>query len=60
MTKMLRILAQLPHRFIVSKGMIGHEYDSLMADNMCGENYLNQNAVLQSVSMIISHGGVRR
>lgn len=57
MTKMLRILAKIPHRFIVSKGMIGHEYNDLMADNMAGENYLNQNAVLRSVQIIISHGG---
>lgn len=59
MTKVLRILAQIPHRFIVSKGMIGHEYDSIMADNMDGEGYLNQNAVLRTVNIIISHGGVR-
>ena len=59
MTKVLRILAQIPHRFIVSKGMIGNEYDSIMADNMDGEGYLNQNAVLRTVNIIISHGGVR-
>ena len=59
MTKMIEILSELPHRFILSKGVIGHEFDSIMGDNMAGENYVNQLAVLQSVSMIISHAGVR-
>ena len=58
MSKVLRILAKIPHRFIVSKGMIGHEYDGLMADNMYGENYVNQFSVLRTVQIIISHGGV--
>ena len=60
MTKMIEILSELPHRFILSKGVIGHEYEAIMGDNMAGENYIDQLAVLQSVSMIISHGGVRR
>ena len=55
MNKMLEILAQLPHRFIVSTGMIGEHYT--LADNMYGEKYLNQFAVLQTVDMVISHGG---
>lgn len=58
MQKVLRILSRIPHRFIVSKGVIGHEYDSLMADNMHGENWLNQLSVLQTVEIIITHGGV--
>ena len=58
MTKMIEILSELPHRFIISKGVIGNEYDSIMGDNMDGENSLNQLSVLQRVSIIISHGGV--
>ena len=58
MIKMIEILSELPHRFILSKGVIGHEYDSIMGDNMAGENFIDQLSVLQSVSMIISHGGV--
>jgi UDP:flavonoid glycosyltransferase YjiC (YdhE family) len=55
MKKMLEILAQLPHRFIVSTGMIGEQYT--LADNMYGEKYLDQFAVLQTFDMVISHGG---
>lgn len=60
MTKMIEILSELPHRFILSKGVIGEEYNAIMGDNMAGENYIDQLAVLQTVEMIISHGGVRR
>lgn len=58
MSKMLNILSQLPHRFIVSKGLIGEVYDEIFekADNLYGENYLDQFAVLQTVDMVISHG----
>ena len=55
MQKMLDVLEQLPHRFIISTGLIGEEY--VMKDNMYGEKWLNQVAVLQTVDMIISHGG---
>ena len=58
MIKMIEILSELPHRFILSKGVIGHEYDPIMGDNLAGEGFLPQLSVLQSVSMIISHGGV--
>lgn len=58
MQKMIEILSELPHRFILSKGVLGHEYDAIMSDNLDGEIFINQLAVLQSVSMIISHGGV--
>lgn len=58
MQKMIEILSELPHRFILSKGVRGHEYDAIMGDNLDGEIFINQLAVLQSVSMIISHGGV--
>jgi len=57
MIKMIEILSELPHRFILSKGVLGHEFDSIMGDNLDGEPFINQLAVLQSVSMIISHGG---
>lgn len=58
MIKMIEILSELPHRFILSKGVLGQEFEAIMGDNMTGENYIDQLAVLQSVSMIISHGGV--
>lgn len=60
MIKMIEILSELPHRFILSKGIIGEEYSAIMGDNMEGENFVDQLAVLQTVEMIISHGGVSR
>ena len=59
MKKMIEILSELPHRFIMSKGVLGHEFEPIMGENLTGENYIDQLAVLQTVSMIISHGGVR-
>ena len=58
MKKMIEILSELPHRFILSKGVLGHEFESIMGENMTGENYIDQLAVLQTVSMIISHGEI--
>ena len=55
MQKMLDVIEQLPHRFIVSTGLIGEQY--VMKDKMYGEKWLNQFAVLQTVDMVISHGG---
>lgn len=53
---MIEILSELPHRFILSKGVLGPELESIMGDNLDGEVFINQLAVLQSVSIAISHG----
>lgn len=58
MIKMIEILSELPHRFILSKGVLRPELESIMGDNLDGEVFINQLAVLQSVEIIISHGGV--
>lgn len=54
MSRLLRFMARLPHRFIVVKGP--HEYE-LPGENMYGEAFLPQPAVLSQVDMVITHGG---
>lgn len=55
MRALIAVLAKSPHRFIVSKGPKGDALE--LADNMWGENYVNQLKVLQVVDMVITHGG---
>ncbi|XP_074599741.1 NDP-glycosyltransferase YjiC-like [Brevipalpus obovatus] len=55
MRQLLAILSGSPHRFIVSTGARGHELS--MYDNMWGDKYLDQIAVLQTVDLVITHGG---
>uniref|UniRef100_A0AAN0N7Z6 UDP-glycosyltransferase n=1 Tax=Polyphagotarsonemus latus TaxID=1204166 RepID=A0AAN0N7Z6_9ACAR len=55
MEKILSILSQIPHRFIVSTGMVGEQYE--LSKNMHGEKFVNQLAALQTVDIVISHGG---
>jgi MGT family glycosyltransferase len=55
MRRLVDILAGSPHRFIVSKGP---QHDELeLADNMWGEEFLPQPAVLPLVDLVITHGG---
>ncbi|XP_025018382.1 uncharacterized UDP-glucosyltransferase YdhE-like isoform X1 [Tetranychus urticae] len=52
---LLNPLANLPHRFIVSTGRNG---DSIkLHDNMWGEKFINQLALLPKVDLFITHGG---
>lgn len=55
MKRLTRECSSLPHRFIVSKGPFGDQYD--LPDNMCGAQYLPQTNVLQVVDLFITHGG---
>ena len=55
MKKLINYLADLPHRFIVAKGMHGDQYD--LPDNCWGENFVPQTAVLKVVDLAIIHGG---
>ena len=48
-------LRSSPHRFIVSKGP---QHDELaLADNMWGEEFLPQPAILPLVDLVVTHGG---
>jgi MGT family glycosyltransferase len=55
MKRLVAALAPTPHRFIVSKGPCHDQYE--LADNMWGEEYLPQPAVLPQVDLVITHGG---
>ena len=54
MTRLVAILAKSPHRFIVSKGPLKYE---LPGENLWGEEYLPQTAILPLVDLVITHGG---
>lgn len=55
MKRLTSMLADSPHRFIVCKGPLHHEYE--LPDNMWGDKYLPQLEVLNSIDLIITHGG---
>ena len=55
MKRLVDILAESRHRFIVSKGPKHDSYE--LADNMCGDKSVPQTRVLPLVDLIITHGG---
>ena len=55
MQRLVEALSGLPHRFIVSKGPQADAFE--LADNMWGEEYLPQPAILPLVDLVITHGG---
>lgn len=55
MKRMVKMLAKSPHRFIVSMGPNWEKYE--LADNMWGEKFVDQLAVLPEIDLIITHGG---
>ncbi|XP_074599747.1 UDP-glucuronosyltransferase 3A2-like [Brevipalpus obovatus] len=55
MKMLLKILSKSPHRFIVSTGACGDQLE--LYDNMWGEPYVDQIAILQTVDLVITHGG---
>jgi MGT family glycosyltransferase len=55
MRRLVEVLAQTPHRYVVSKGPQHAEYE--LADNMVGEEFLPQVSVLPKVDLVITHGG---
>ena len=55
MRRLIEVLSRSPHRFIVSKGP---QHDELtLADNMWGEEFLPQPAILPLVDLVVTHGG---
>ena len=55
MKRLVEVLADLPHRFIVSKGPQAELFE--LADNMWGEEFVPQPAILPLVDLVITHGG---
>ena len=55
MQKLVAELADAPYRVIVSKGPQADEYE--LAENMIGEEFLPQTAILPQVDLVITHGG---
>jgi MGT family glycosyltransferase len=52
---LVQVLAETPHRYVVSKGPQHTEYE--LADNMIGEEFLPQVSVLPQANLVITHGG---
>ncbi len=55
MKRLVEVLAETPHRYVVSKGPQHAEYE--LAENMVGEEFLPQVSVLPHVDLVITHGG---
>jgi MGT family glycosyltransferase len=55
MRRLVEVLGETPHRFIVSKGPQHDQYE--LADNMWGAEFLPQPAILPMVDLVITHGG---
>ncbi|HEX6452269.1 MAG TPA: nucleotide disphospho-sugar-binding domain-containing protein [Trebonia sp.] len=55
MKRLIGILAQTPHRYIVSKGPLHAELD--LPDNMWGAEFLPQTSILPLADLVITHGG---
>ena len=55
MQKLVGELAGSRHRVIVSKGPQADEFE--LAENMTGEEFLPQTAILPQVDLVITHGG---
>jgi MGT family glycosyltransferase len=55
MKRLVDVLSRAPHRFIVSKGPQHTEFE--LAENMWGEEFVPQPAILPLVDLVITHGG---
>jgi UDP:flavonoid glycosyltransferase YjiC (YdhE family) len=55
MARLVELLAETPHRYVVSRGPRHDEYE--LADNMVGAEFLPQTSVLAHVDAVVTHGG---
>jgi MGT family glycosyltransferase len=55
MKRLVDVLSRTPHRYVVSKGPQHAEFE--LADNMWGEEFLPQPAILPLVDLVITHAG---
>jgi MGT family glycosyltransferase len=55
MRRLVSVLAETPHRYVVSKGPRADEFD--LPDNMWGDGRLPQTSIVPKVDLVITHGG---
>jgi MGT family glycosyltransferase len=55
MERLVSVLAEEPHRFVVSKGPQHDRFE--LAGNMVGAEFLPQTSILPQVDLVITHGG---
>jgi UDP:flavonoid glycosyltransferase YjiC (YdhE family) len=55
MKRLVSVLAETPHRYIVSKGPRAAEFD--LPDNMWGDARLPQTSIIPACDLVITHGG---
>jgi UDP:flavonoid glycosyltransferase YjiC (YdhE family) len=55
MKRLVRVLADTPHHYIVSKGPQHADYE--LAPNMWGAEFLPQTKLMPLVDLVITHGG---
>ena len=55
MRRLVAVLADTPHRYIVSKGPQHADYE--LAPNMWGAEFLPQTKIVPQVDLVITHGG---
>jgi MGT family glycosyltransferase len=55
MRRLVSVLADTPHRYIVSKGPRADEFD--LPDNMWGEARVPQTSIIPLCDLVITHGG---
>ncbi|HEX6331153.1 MAG TPA: glycosyltransferase [Actinomycetota bacterium] len=55
MRRLVEVLADTPHRYLVSKGPRADEID--LPDNMWGEGRVPQTSIIPLVDLVITHGG---
>ena len=55
MRRLVAVLGDTPHRYIVSKGPQHDDYD--LAPNMWGAEFLPQTSIVPLVDLVITHGG---
>ena len=55
MTRVTAILGKSEHKFIVAKGPLHDKYD--LPDNMWGQQFVPQTAILPVVDLVVTHGG---
>jgi MGT family glycosyltransferase len=55
MKRLVSVLSETPHRYIVSKGPRAAEFD--LPDNMWGDARLPQTSIIPACDLVITHGG---